>query len=210
MLRRILQVFMPAVFCLALCISPAHAQLLHTSPNGPRFQRVVNPWTVSRYPVAEIGRSAYARTSSPAVMWAQHSAPARFIHHSQARPLELARTAKTQTVAAAQKPGKVPRQPAGAYPQFDAPLYPVPRPDIPIQVGGTVLTNQAFSPFEMLHAHEYRSMYGPYYYRVKGHWFLTPFGIESHEKWELLGTKVRVKYRTYFGLLAKFAPPIVR
>ena len=91
-------------------------------------------------------------------------------------------------------------------PQFNASLYPCPQQGIPVQVGGTMLTNQAFAPHELLHAHEYRAMYPPYYYRVKGHWLWTPFGIESHDRWELSGTEVKVKYRTSYNPLAAFFP----
>lgn len=96
------------------------------------------------------------------------------------------------------------------YPQMNAPLYPVPQPNIPVQVGGTVISNQAFAPHEMLYSHTYRAMYPPFYYKVKGGWIWTPFGIESHEKWELQGTVVKVKYRPRFGLFSSFVPPLVR
>jgi hypothetical protein len=59
----------------------------------------------------------------------------------------------------------------------------------------------------MLYPHEYKSMYGPFYYRVKGKWLWTPFGMESHDKWELLGTTVKVKYRPTHSLFSLFAPP---
>lgn len=105
-----------------------------------------------------------------------------------------------------------PQAPAGPqairqYPHLNAPLYPCPRQDIPAQVGGTMYTNQAFAPHEMLYPHEYRGMYAPYYYRVKGSWIWTPFGIESHDKWELMGTEVKVKYRSNYSLLSGFFPP---
>ncbi|MDA0284228.1 MAG: hypothetical protein O3B13_08485 [Planctomycetota bacterium] len=93
------------------------------------------------------------------------------------------------------------------YPHFSGPLYPSPRQDIPAQVGGTMITNQAFAPHEMLYPHQYRSMYGPFYYRVKGNWIWTPFGMESHDKWELMGTEVKVKYRPTFSLGSLFIPP---
>ena len=94
-----------------------------------------------------------------------------------------------------------------AYPNLDAPLYPSPAQNIPVQVGGTMLTNQAFAPHEMLYPHEYRSMYGPFYYKVKGSWLWTPFGIESHDKWELMGTEVKVKYRSSYSLGSLFTIP---
>lgn len=97
-------------------------------------------------------------------------------------------------------------QPSNRIPSFNASLYPCPIQNIPVQVGGTMYTNQAFAPHELLHAHEYRAMYPPYYYRVKGHWLWTPFGIESHDRWELSGTEVKVKYSSSYNPLAAFFP----
>lgn len=80
------------------------------------------------------------------------------------------------------------------YPQTNAAMYPSPVPTVPIQVGATAITNQAFYPQEFLYAHEYRAIYPPYYYKVKGSWFVTPFGVWSKDRWELQGTEVKVKY----------------
>jgi hypothetical protein len=96
------------------------------------------------------------------------------------------------------------------YVRLGAPMYPCPRPNIPIWAGSTVITNQALAPHEMLYPHTYRAMYPPYYHRVKGHWLLTPLGVRSHEKWELQGTMVQVKYRSsYPGIFsgANWHPP---
>jgi hypothetical protein len=105
-------------------------------------------------------------------------------------------------------PQVVPQQPG--YVQLGAPLYPSPRPNIPIWTGSTMITNQAFAPHEMLYPHTYRATYPPYYHRVKGGWILTPFGIRSHERWELQGTQVQVKYRSQHpGLMKGFwLPPL--
>lgn len=84
------------------------------------------------------------------------------------------------------------------YVRLGAPLYPSPRPNIPIWAGSTVITNQALAPHEMLYPHTYRAMYPPFYHRVKGGWILTPVGVRSHEKWELQGTMVQVKYRSHY------------
>ena len=66
-----------------------------------------------------------------------------------------------------------------------------------------MITNQAFAPHEMMHAHTYRGIYPPFYHRVRGGWILTPLGVRSHEKWELQGTMVQVKYRSsYPGILS--------
>ena len=93
--------------------------------------------------------------------------------------------------------------PQPGYVRIGAPMYPTPRPNIPIWSGSTVITNQAFAPHEMLYPHTYRAIYPPYYHRVKGGWLLTPFGVRSHEKWELQGTMVQVKYSSHYpGLLS--------
>ena len=96
------------------------------------------------------------------------------------------------------------------YPQMHAPMYPTPVPNVPTYVGGTVITNQAFAPQEMLYAHEYKSLYPPFYHKVSGSWWWTPFGIESHDKWELQGTEVKVKYRSSFAPFSGFFPPVHR
>lgn len=89
------------------------------------------------------------------------------------------------------------------YVRLGGAMYPTPRPNIPIWTGSAVITNQALAPHEMLYPHTYRALYPPYYHRVKGHWLLTPLGVRSHERWELQGTMVQVKYRSnYPGLLS--------
>jgi len=82
------------------------------------------------------------------------------------------------------------------YVRLGAPLYPSPRPNIPIWTGATMITSPALAPHEMLYPHTYRSIQGPFYHRVKGGWIWTPMGIRSHERWELQGTQVTVKYRS--------------
>lgn len=93
------------------------------------------------------------------------------------------------------------------YPYLNAPLYSSPRQDVPVQVGSTVITNQAFSPHEMLHSHTYRAMYPPYYHHVSGKWIVTPWGVFSNEHWVLQGTQVEVKYRSKVPFLSLFNPP---
>ena len=97
--------------------------------------------------------------------------------------------------------------PQRGYPRLDAPMYPCPLPHIPVQVGGTQVTTPAFAPHEMLYAHKCRAMYGPFFYRVKGSWIWTPFGIESHDKWELQGTEVKVNYKSRISPFSGFIPP---
>ncbi|MFT5324617.1 MAG: hypothetical protein ACI8P0_002481 [Planctomycetaceae bacterium] len=104
-------------------------------------------------------------------------------------------------------PGGKPQHAAvKGYPRLNAALYSSPQGNIPPQTGGTMITNEAFAPHELMYPHEYRSMYGPFYYRVKGNWIWTPFGMESHDKWELMGTEVKVKYRSNYSLFSLFTP----
>jgi hypothetical protein len=94
-----------------------------------------------------------------------------------------------------------------AYPYLNAPLYSSPRQNIPYQVGGAVITNQALYPQEMLYAHKYRAMYPPYYYQVRGHWHVTPFGMRQMEGWKLRGTEVKVNYKSHISPFSGFCPP---
>jgi len=112
----------------------------------------------------------------------------------------------------------VPQQPADqalqaptttGYVRLNSALYPSPRQDIPVQLGGTVISNPALAPHEYLYPHEYRALYPPFYYRVRGSWIWTPFGMESHDKWELVGTRVRVRYVSDKGLLQRLATPFI-
>jgi hypothetical protein len=98
--------------------------------------------------------------------------------------------------------------PRQQYTQLHAPMYPCPMPNVPTYVGGTAYTNQAFAPHEMLYAHKYKSLYPPFYYKVHGKWWWTPFGMESHDKWELQGTEVKVKYSSSYPLFSGFHPPV--
>ena len=88
-----------------------------------------------------------------------------------------------------------------------APLYPSPRQDVPIQVGGTFITNPAFAPHEYLYPHDYNAMYGPFYYRSRGTWAITPWGVRTNERWDLVGTTVKVKYRSKIPFWTGFHPP---
>lgn len=98
----------------------------------------------------------------------------------------------------------------GGYPQLSAPLYPSPVPTVPPHIGGTLITNPAFAPHETLYPHCYKAMYPPFYYKVKGGWIWTPWGIRSHDRWELKGTTVSVKYKTCYPWMRPFVPPVVR
>jgi hypothetical protein len=101
----------------------------------------------------------------------------------------------------------VPVYNAGMYPALGAPLYPCPVQNTPPWNGGTIITNQAFAPHEMLYPHRYHAMYPPFYYKVRGCWLWTPFGMRQHEHWELQGTEVKVNYRSRIGLFSGFHPP---
>ncbi len=163
--------------------------------------------------VAQVG---YPNTNP----YAARRAPSRFTFQTPARPIYyggpaanvIGQTAYGQTAygAPAQQPAAAGHHVQRGYPQLDAPLYPSPVQNIPIQCGGTILTNPAFAPHEMLHAHEYRGLYPPYYYKVKGSWIVTPFGVESHDKWKLQGTEVKVKYKTSFGFLPQYFPRFLK
>jgi hypothetical protein len=99
---------------------------------------------------------------------------------------------------------------AGRYPVLNAPLYPCPVQYTPSWNGGTIITNQALAPHEMLYPHRYHAMYPPFYYKVKGCWIWTPFGMRQHEHWELQGTEVKVNYRSRISWLSGFHPPRIR
>jgi len=96
--------------------------------------------------------------------------------------------------------------PACQYPKLNAPLYPSPQQTVPPHTGGSIITNQALAPHEMLYPHKYHAMYGPFYYRVRGHWIMTPVGMRQHEQWELQGTEVIVKYRSHYAPFSGFHP----
>jgi hypothetical protein len=93
------------------------------------------------------------------------------------------------------------------YPRLNAPLYPSPVQYAPPWSGVSIVTNQALAPHEMLYPHEYRAMYAPFYYEVKGRWIVTPTGVKQGESWKLKGTEVKVKYKSHHGLFTKFFFP---
>ena len=102
-----------------------------------------------------------------------------------------------------QNGASVPENP-NLYPRLNAPLYPAPAQYAPPWNGATIITNQAFAPHEMLYPHEYRAMYPPFYYRVKGGWVVTPLGVKQNEVWRLQGTEVKVSYRAHRSPFARF------
>lgn len=92
--------------------------------------------------------------------------------------------------------------PAGCYPQINSSLYPCPKPDVPREVGWTVITTPALSPHEFTYAHQYRALYPPYFYKNTCRLACLPF----FPKPCLKGTEVTVKYRTTYGHCG-FCPP---
>ena len=121
----------------------------------------------------------------------------------------------TMGLPAVQQGSQLPSVPVPGYgpvipnqrPQSVAPLYPSPVQYTPPQNGGTIITNQALAPHEMLYPHRYRAMYGPYFYEVKGHTVWTPLGPRTFENWKLRGTEVDVKYHDHIRLFSGFHPP---
>lgn len=140
--------------------------------------------------------------------WAQDgSAPARYI--GDARPISNYQMApQPMSGPVAEQSYYAPVSHPG-YVQLGAPLYPSPRPNIPVETGITYITNQALAPHEMLYPHTYRSMHGPFYHRVTGAYVWTPFGMRTHEKWELQGTMVQVKYRSQQPFLKRMSAPSI-
>lgn len=96
------------------------------------------------------------------------------------------------------------------YARLDSALYPSPRQDIPPYVGSTMITNPALDPHEMLYAHRYRGLYGPFYHKTYRTWVMTPFGICKNEKRVLVGTEVRVNYKSSISPFSLFFPPVSR
>ncbi|MFO0999433.1 MAG: hypothetical protein U0936_03785 [Planctomycetaceae bacterium] len=151
----------------------------------------------------------------PSQNWQQYQAPQSVSMSSQGQYWNASHYAATGPVYQGAAPmsvhdGMYPQNGSGMYPQTGAALYPAPRPGIPQQVGGIAIENQAFHPHEMLHAHRYRAIYPPYYYKVNGGWMVTPFGVWSKEDWKLQGTQVDVKYHSSISPFTLFKPPVIR
>lgn len=146
---------------------------------------------MSRWWIRSVSTAALAVTCAASVAQAQSAVP-------NVLPSPGANAATTP-FQPAQHVAPAAAAPAGAqygYVRLNAPMYPSPRPNIPIWTGSTMITNQALAPHEMLYPHTYRAMYPPFYHRVKGKYFWTPLGMRTHEQWQLQGTMVEVKYRS--------------
>ena len=142
--------------------------------------------------------------------WAQDIAPPGRLS-VQARPISMAQAPAMAPQPIGPQAGHAvgPHAQQG-YVQLGAPLYPSPRTNIPAHTGMTIISSPALAPHEFLYPHTYRATYPPYYHRVKGAYIWTPFGMRSHEKWELQGTEVTVKYRSEYPMLRPFHPPFSR
>ncbi|MCA8991960.1 MAG: hypothetical protein KDA88_08275 [Planctomycetaceae bacterium] len=136
--------------------------------------------------------TAFAQYPQGAPTYQQPASP--YVNASMGIPTQMAQPVQAYN--------GVPSQ--GKYPQLSSALYPAPVQNVPSWQTQTVITNQAFAPHEMLYPHDYKAMYGPFYYKVRGHWFWTPFGMRQHENWKLEGTTVEVKYRARTPLLSRF------
>ena len=115
---------------------------------------------------------------------------------------------------------QAPAAPLGNYPQLNGSLYPSPRNDIPQEVGGTLITNQALYPHEMLYAHEYKAFY-PTWNKVRwrwgwrwgctqnknGRWVPSLYKTKIAKSVEPMGTTVKVKYHSEIFPRTLFLPP---
>lgn len=190
-------------------LNPAESELqpipIQQAPVLPNIQTVTGPQYFSATPA---GMSNPAPVY-PSNNWQAYQAPQQIQmtsggqYYSQPDQYAPAGPAYTDY-------GQMNPQRSGGYPQTGAALYPAPVPGIPQQIGGIAIQNQAFHPHEMLHAHQYKAMYPPYYYKVNGGWMVTPFGVWSHEDWKLQGTTVDVKYKSHISPLKLFKPPVFR
>jgi hypothetical protein len=173
----------------ACSISYCNAQADEPAASAPETPAACSPVRTADYS-AQPGERAIEQTG-------YHKLAGVVVHHAGPvpAPLYLPPTAPNIT-------------PTG-YPWLNAPMYPCPLPYIPYQVGGTLITNQAFDPHEMLYPHTYRSLYPPYYYEVTGGWKVFPWGVGQSETWRLRGTYVSVKYHSSWGLFSGWCPPAV-
>jgi len=104
---------------------------------------------------------------------------------------------------------QVPPPLAHRHSQTNAALYPCPRPGIPAYTGGTIITHPALDPHEMLYGHTYKTLYPPYYYKGSVDGFHIPLiGGKTCHRVELIGTQVKVKYRSEYSLFSLFVPPM--
>ncbi|MFN0197747.1 MAG: hypothetical protein ACKVT0_13465 [Planctomycetaceae bacterium] len=126
------------------------------------------------------------------------------------RPVSrVAEPSNSNETTASTNPVPVVSVPHG-YVQLNAPIYPSPVQHVPPEIGGTLITNPAFAPHEMLYTHKYKAMYPPFYFKVRGSWVWTPWGIRSHDVWKLRGTEVSIQYKKKYPWRQPFTPPVIR
>ncbi len=156
-------------------------------------------------------RTQPVRTQPVQAQTVRNRTPRRLPAPLQVRPLSYAQPRYQGHPQVIQGDPTNPNAPSThGYPYLNAPLYPTTQPNILHQTGSTVITNQALNPHEMLYPHKYHAMYGPYYYKVNGHWATLPWGIWSAENWRLQGTHVHINYRSKRRFLSGFHPPSIR
>ncbi len=125
-----------------------------------------------------------------------------------ANPVPARPVARAMDGMGSATPAPVVVGPPPGFVRVDGAMYPSPQQGIPLDVGSTMITNPAFDPHEMLHAHRYRGLYGPFYHKTHRSWVLTPFGIYKSEKRILMGTEVRVNYKSHISPFSLFFPPV--
>ncbi len=196
---------------------PQVQQQRPASPQGPRPQ--MTPQQMQQYQ-AQVARARQYQAAQQGMRFASsgRTVPTRTTPMTRLRPTPASVPTRqgvpVRTVSRSSSgymggmPGYGSGYSTGAYPTTSAGLYSSPRPNVPYQMGMTAITNQALYPHEFLYPHEYNAVYPPYYYKVKGHWMVTPFGVWSQENWKPMGTEVNVKYRSSISPFAGFIPPM--
>jgi hypothetical protein len=162
---------------------------------------------MSRWLIRSVSTAALAVGMTAGVATAQSAIPNAIPAPTAENPALAFHAAEQAAPVPAAAPAAVNQQ--YGYVRLNAPMYPAPKPNIPIWTGSTMITNQALAPHEMLYPHTYRAMYPPFYHRVKGHYFWTPLGMRTHEKWQLQGTMVQVKYRSQIPKLFGPHRPVI-
>jgi hypothetical protein len=174
------------------------------------------PYTESELAAADDVVVVGQQPPQPAAAAPASKAPAAAHHNggptrpSSGTPAQPVTITTRKTVPAYATPFNAPGPPGYVPPGYaavNAPLYPCPKPGIPLETGATIITNPALYPHEMLYPHEYRAMYGPFYTQNRRSWIMTPFGIYKREKRCLTGTEVHVKYKSYIGPFSLYLPP---
>jgi hypothetical protein len=195
----------PVQHAVAIECEPAgRIRLTSLSVPQPEQQAVQNP--VAQQPASQPASSQPGPSGSGPVSQTRYEYPPQY--HVNYHLAGVTTHIPHPVTAPYWLPPDAPNVTPTGYPFTNAPMYPTPLPNIPYQVGSTVLTNQALYPHEMLYAHTYRALYPPYYYEVSGAWKPMPWGVSNCEHWKLRGTLVTVKYHSSIGFLSGFSPPV--